>query len=351
MNKFLNFFIKIYEIWQSGKAGKIGTSLLGFGMILVASGASFTFIIGYSDQKRNVNAAVSSSQNPDMVLYSIGILLIIIGALILIDTYRRLIANRTVIYFGNLLKQGDSDIPYYAMEKNDQLNVTPIKLGLIDSYKKTEVIEEYKHLCRLFKDRTDHIDAKKVYIASLASTPYLYLLGTLFRNGHIQNEILDYNRDLDKWYRLDTIGNNLSNCLMYEDNFTTVNDKLNYLCNSNFESIGIALSYTFPIDKTSIPPALRDKTIFLTHGLGFGNDKINNKAAQASLLNELTVYIDKLKSFNKNIHLFVSAQASFNVNLGKRYQDNTMDEVKIYNFNGSLREYDWFISFNSGIVK
>lgn len=350
IDKLLNFGIKIFEIWQSGKIGKIGAIFVSTGLALLVGGASYSIRFHYSDEQKNMAGAVTSSGSPDLVLYVLGILFLLIGASILYKTYLKQASSCVTIYYGNMLKQGDFKVPEYAMEKDDRINIDKRKLDPIDSYNKEEVIDDYKHRLRTFKNRTYHDEARKIYIASLGSIPYLFLLGTLIRNGHIQNEILDYNRDSDKWYRLDSIGDKLTHTLMYKDDAMTIDEKIDELCNSTSESVGIALSYTYQIDKSSLPSELRDNTIFLTHGLGFGNDRINNKQAQASLLNELSVYIDRLKSLNKEVNLFVSAQASFNVRLGKRYQDNTMGEIKVYNFNGSTRKYDWFISFNAGSV-
>lgn len=347
MYTFFNFVIELVKIIIPSRVGSIGKSFLFYGFLLATGGAYYTLKYDSVNETLTIGAY---DGNPNVILITFGLLFLVIGALLLWRTNKKIMSEQSLMYFANTLEQGDSKAPIYAMEKNDRVNPISKYLKKINTYDKNEVLKNYETNLDLFQERVEHKDINKIYLAALGSAPYLFLLGSLIRNGHIQNEILDYNRDKDRWYTVSPIGEELTHTLMHEEVNTTVKKKLTELCSNNSKEIGIALAYTFPINKESIPQELQENTIYLTHNLGFSNDKLSNIRSQSSLLNELTIYIDSIKSVNKKVHLFVSAQASFCIRLGKRYQDKTMGEICIHNFSGSDngRVYDWHISFNQG---
>lgn len=344
INNLLNFAWRIIEMWRAGSVAKIGFTLLSFGTILLGAGSSYYF--SYSDAEKNIDIGLIS-QETSLVALIFGIVLISLGIFILIKQYIKLSKEQVVFYFGNLLSFGDSKAPIYAMTNNDRLNVVEEYFDIIDSYDKDSVIDDYKHNKKSFKNRSKHKDVKKIYLAALGSFPYLYLLGTLIRNGHIDSVILDYDRNKNKWQRLENYSNAPHHLLADESD---INEKIIELCNKELDDIGIALSYTFEINKESLPPVLQENTLLLKNSFGYGHDKLSEIQSQTALLNELALYIDKFKSAGKNVHLFVSAQASFCINMGKRYQDNTMGAIHVYNFDNDSRKYNWFITFNKGNV-
>lgn len=344
VNKTDNLLIRLWEIWTSSKVSKIGKFFMTIGFGLAAVGGVVDF--SYSDANRTVDGSYDMG-DIDPILYFIGIIFMLIGAYMLIQDYRKLRANKVLFYFANMMPFGDSKAPLYAMTKDDRISSVEDYLKKIDSYNKDEVIKNFRFNQELFRERIKHKDIEKIYLAGLGSAPYLYLLGTLVRNGHILCEVLDYERNEKKWYRLPDIGDNLTHSLMYEDK--SIDEKIDELVACESESVGIALSYTFQIYKDSIPEGFEDNTLYLQHSGGFGNDKLSNKMSQKALIDELVVYMDRLKAANKKIHFFISAQASMCINLGARYQDMTMGEISVYNFN-SDRERDWYITFNRGDV-
>lgn len=347
MSMLWNFILKLYEIFTSNKISKIGTTFLLLGSFLLIGEASYGFTYYNDTEFLNINI---TNDNPGLIVQIIGIIFLLFGALILIFEYFHIFSEKVILYFGNTLNHGDSKPPKYAMSKNDRINPNIVQLGLINTYDKEELFDEYIHILKSFKRREEHKESSKIYLAALGSTPYLFLLGTLIRNGHIKNEVLDYNRDKGKWYRLDSIGEKRTHSLMYEDTAISVDDKLEELVSNDSNAIGIALAYTFKIYKTSVPEELRENTLYLTHSLGFGNDRLDDIQSQTSLLDELALYIDRIRSVHKEVHLFISAQASVCINIGKRYQDNTMENIYIHNFKGADRKYDWSISFNKGKI-
>lgn len=343
-DKLLNFLIRLWEIWTSSKVGKIGKYFMYIGFLLVMSGGIID--ITYINPQRSLNGSYDMG-DADSFLYCLGVVFMIIGAYILIQDYKKIRANKVMFYFANMMPFGDSKTPLYAMNQDDRISSVETYLKKIDSYSKDEVINNFRFNQELFKERIEHKNIENIYLAGLGSVPYLYLLGTLVRNGHILCEVLDYERNSKKWYRLPDIGNNLTHSLMYENK--TIDKKIDEIIASESELIGVALSYTFQIYKESVPEGFEDNTLYLQHSGGFGNDKLSNKMSQKALIDELVVYIDRLKAANKKIHFFISAQASMCINLGARYQDMTIGEISVYNFN-SDRVRDWYITFDRGNV-
>jgi len=82
--------------------------------------------------------------------------------------------------------------------------------------------------------------------------------------------------------------------------------------------------------------------------LGIGHYLLNSEKTQQFLIDELLQFIQKLSKNGKRIHLFVSAQTSFCINLGKRYQDNVTGTVILHNYDAGLKSYTWGIEFNKG---
>ena len=349
MKDVLNFGYRLLEFFTHNGMTKIAISMLGFGVLLIGGGPSIN--TEYSDNNLSYGLQWTPQDAGNIVL-GIGLVLTLTGFLMLLHQYKILSAKKVVLYYGNTLKFGGNDAPFYAVLRKDKLSLEPIPLDVsIDSYNKEEVIEDYKHNYKNFDNRTFHIGMPKIYMASLGSFPYLFLLGTFLRNGNIDSIVLDYDRDQGKWYRLDYGGEKATNIIV-DSNGMSINDKLTKLCESDSMDIGIALGYTFEIDKSTIPDRLCDNTLYLKSSLGYGRDKLNRMETQISLLDEITLFIDRIKNVNKEVHLIVSAQASFCVNLGKRYQDNIMGSVHLHNFvqTEEGRERDWYITFNRGDV-
>lgn len=338
----INFSKYLLEFFRPVLANKIGIFFFLAGIGLITSGSSYFF--SFNDSETNIIFGFSSDE-PNYFILVVGFIFLIIGSYMLIKQYLKVASEHIVLYYANVLEIGDSKAPTYAMLKNDKINAVEEYLDLINSYDKDSVIEDYKHNLKSFKNRAKHKDLEKIYLGALGSFPYLYLLGTLLRNGHIQSVVLDYNRNKDKWYRIDETGPEAHHLVVDGSN---IKDKISELRDSDSNDIGIALSYTFNIEKSSLPLGLQENTLLLKNSINNGHDKLMNLESQKTLLDELALIIDEFKSVGKNVHLFVSAQASFCVNMGKRYQDNTMHDVNLYNYYNGVR--DWYITYDKGVV-
>jgi hypothetical protein len=283
----------------------------------------------------------------DVLLY-LGILLIVIGVGFLISIYKS-VRIHPYLYFSPSLNNMDEEIPIYAVEKQDKHIVRPQKIGPTNTYIKDIVKKEYVFMQTSFEKRIDHSESNKIYMAVIGSFPYMYLMGSLLRNGHINSLIMEYNNQSSQWKLLETFGPKATHVILNSNN--QIDDEINRLSQNGSQDIGIALCYTFEIFKNTIDPSLQENTLYLKNSLGFGHYLLNSNTTQDNLINELLQYIQQLSQNGKRIHLFIAAQSSFCVNLGKRYQDNATGTIVLHNYDGDEKKYTWNIEFKKGDIR
>lgn len=146
-----------------------------------------------------------------------------------------------------------------------------------------------------------------------------------------------------------TTNNQLTHKLLYKQYRTTIEDEINRL-NESDADVSIALGYTFPIKKEVIPPSLKDNTLYLTSSENTRHDILSSEESQEALLKDISYYLNSLSKPNRNIHLFVSAQSSMCMNMGKHYMDNAHGSIILYNYNNGTKTHDWKITFHKGVV-
>jgi hypothetical protein len=338
MKTMMNFILKIFELLKSEPKTAIAKYLIGIGVILLAGGSfyykSAEHFLKY-DNAGNI----------------IGYVFLFGGLALLILRYFTIKNNAVTLAYGIGMENMDIYAPLEAIPKYERFEHNPITLQKIDSYDKNSVIENYNFNKTLISERIQNKNSKKVYVSSLGSFPYLFLLGSLFRNAYSEVITLDFDRHKSKWYKLPAFSEkkeNITHILMYED--MTIGEKINELNNLDIAEVGIALSYTFEVNKHAISSNLQNHTLYLTHSYGAGHDKLSNEDAQKELLQELSGYIATLGNTHKKIHLFVSAQASMCINIGKIYMNNAHGILVLHNYDNPSKSYNWYVEFNQGKV-
>lgn len=338
-----NFLLYIIKIFRVDIKVSIARSLLSSGVLLAIGGP--TYNIFFINDNVEVQLQVD---NTGYILLVLGVILIVISVLMLIKFYKSMSKN-SYLYFSPLLKGMDTEMPIYAVDKEDKYSVNTQNIGgNVDSYRREDVADEYKYLKKSFEKRLDHSESNKVYMAVIGSFPYMYLLGTLLRNGHIQSFIMDYSNKKQEWYVLQPFGPESHHVVTNTSN--SLDDEINNLAHNSSSDIGIALSYTYEIFPNTIPQTLQNNTLYLKNSFGLGHYLLSSEETQQSLIDELLQFFQRLSQNGKTIHLFVSAQASFCVNLGRRYQDNVTGKIVLHNYNSENKLYDWSIKFNRGEI-
>lgn len=348
-DKLYIFIIKILELFKKDVQVKIAISILTGGIGLLASPVVVSLIQQFVISK---NGWDISLQSTPFIQSFLGYMLIIIGLLMCI--YKFLNANKdylAILYLGANIQNTSQDEPQKFLPSFEKAFCTSRPLEKIDTYNKSEVITDYEFNKKLFRTHIEHNEAKNIYMAAFGSFPYLFLLGSLLRNGYRKINIMDYNRGRSEWYILGEIGNHVHSVL---DNNKhpqghTIENIISQLQITEGNEVGIALSYTFEIQKNTIPIHLQNQTLYLKNSAGMGHDLLSNKLSQNDLLKELSQYIEKL-SQNKKVCLFVSAQASFCLNMGRTYMDNAHGTVVLYNYSRN-DGHNWSIEFNNSIIR
>ncbi len=339
MNNLYNFILKFLDIMIGDTKAKIGTALL-----LAGATIQVNFVIEPDKY------TFSISDGTDII----SMLLTIIGASLLIHRYITIKDDTITLFYGATLSNMNNKSPESSLPRREKYKTIVKNLKRINSYNKDEVLDDYKFNKTLIEERIENKESVKVYIAALGSFPYLFLLGALARNAYSNVKLFDFNRYRDggKWYILPpyNTNNQLTHKLLYNQNNTTIEDEINRL-NKNDEDIGIALGYTFPIRKETIPTFLQNTTLYLTSSEETRHDILSSEESQESLLKDISYYINRLSKPNRNIHLFVSAQSSMCMNMGKHYMDNAHGSIILYNYNNDTKTHDWSIKFNKGVVE
>ncbi|WP_041958060.1 SAVED domain-containing protein [Sulfurospirillum arsenophilum] len=349
-DKLLNIALRVFELFKKDPQVRIATYMLGSGVVLLTGGPIFTsllqqFVISKADW-------ALSFQPPSYALTFFGSILIIVGLGMCI--YKFVNANKdnmSILYLGANIHGTSQDEAQKFLPSFIKAFCISVPLEQIDTYNKNEVVDDYKYNKKTFRGHIEHREAKNIYMASLGSFPYLFLLGSLLRNGYRKVNIMDYNRGRSEWYTLSEIGNHVHSVL--DDNKHpqghTIENIILQLQSNEGNEVGIALSYTFEIQKSSLPTHLQNQTLYLKNSAGMGHDLLSNKISQDDLLKELSQYIERL-SQHKKVCLFVSAQASFCLNMGRTYMDNSHGTVVLYNYNRD-EGYNWSIEFNNSIIE
>lgn len=335
-----NFILKILELLKSDTQTKIAQYIMGAGLILVVGFGNFSYTFR--------EHTFTYSDEADYI----GYLLIFIGLILLIYRYFTIQKDAISLAYGKGIENMDIHSPIEAIPKYERFDCVEINLKTIDSYNKDKVIGNYKFNKELLQDRTLNKNSKKIYIGALGSFPYLFLLGSLFRNAYSNVVILDFNRykNSGKWYKLPLsceVDKIITHKIVSSSN-KSIKEILDNFNNSGNNDVGIALGYTFSTNKNAIPKILRNSTLFLETSLGTDHDILSSEEAQSKLLKELSSIIASLWNNHNRVHLFVSAQASMCINIGKMYMNNAHGTLVIYNYDSDSKSYNWSLEFNKG---
>lgn len=344
MKSLVNFVLLIIGSLKGDMWVRTGRAML----VLGATSASIPTL---SAKYKNI-IELTLSNDTSIMVEIMGVILILSGVALIFWRFWSLQAKPPYLVYVRGLSNMEVSDPVKALPKSDwhakSLNYR------IQSYERDSLIQKYNHMKISYEERIEHQDASKVYIAALASFPALFLVGTLFRNAHIETILLDYNRHKSKWYQLKELSDREDpvHHVLAEDETVVYEEKLNQILENSPTEVGVSLAYTFEIPNEQIPEELREHTLFLKSSLGYGHDKLSDKESQKELLNELSLLFNQIYKSRgvQKIHLFVSAQASMTIALGLNYMDNAHGVIVLHNYDNQAKTYNWSIAFNKGEV-
>lgn len=232
--------------------------------------------------------------------------------------------------------------PLYAIPKPDYYRVQVSQVDIIDSYDVGRIVEEYGYCLRLVRDRVTHSRSVKAYVAAFGSIPYIYAVGSLFSGGNVPLKTLEFNRSKDVWHTLDEIGLGPDLQICYNGS----SDPDSILRQVNGKVVGVALSFSAEIQVAELPASVRDKTIMMSLSAGVRYDALLVESVQDEIVKGITHYLTRIFKTSQRIDLFIAAQTSVVLKLGRLYQKGMMNEVVVYNYNAKTRSYDWGVAFD-----
>jgi len=341
MSKIMNVIEWLFALWKGDPILKTGMRL-----VLIGAGIIGFSIPTFSIEKYGVSFSISDSTFG--ASYLLGAISFIIGLGMIVHRYSQLSKKPAVVYYGQGMPNMDDKAPIYALPRIDRYFARIEDLSAVDSYDKDTLVKETQFYQRLFSKRTKHKGAPVIYLAALGSFPYLFTLGTLLRNAHNRVRVLEHARNAaggSKWHLLDKHSDDVITHIVQGDEDQPYMQAVREINSKKNQEVGIALSYTFEISQKDLPEELRGSTIILKTSLGYGLDKLSNESIQGELLSELSVILNLLGKNRPRVHLFVAAQASMCINIGKCYQDNVHPELVLYNYTRG-QGYNWSVSYN-----
>lgn len=319
---------------------KIGRAFLASGVMLLGG---FQVVINIAP-----STATATLQSSQSIVCFIGVFLIVIGAGILLHRYYLWnIENSTqdiaLFYFPGFTNINPHP-PLNALPNNKRKKATLFTNGKFDSYNTQLIVKEYSHLCEIVERRSGHTEMNEAYIAALGSVPYLYLVGTLFRDGHMPTQILEHNRSTDKWHQLETFGKPES--LNYSYNHIIGKESIMAIESNDNDEIGVSISFTHQVKNIELPKSININTVDISLVSGQSFDAIPCEYIQDNIVKEVSHLLTSLAKKSSKLHLLISAQASIILKLGKAYHNNMTGTVVIYNYDPKIKSYNWGIEFN-----
>ncbi len=283
----------------------------------------------------------------------IGTFFMTVGVLILVLRAFNLLKKHSLLFYGHGLKKMNPKSPIESIPFYNRPSTEPVLLKISDSYNRQEVIDFYNRYDSIVHERAFNSHVIKNYVAALGGFPYLFLIGSMFRDAYDnQIGIMDFDRTKNGgvWYELPAYRDAkepLTHELMYQDGVSIENEIARL---KEFNEVAIALSYTFSIEKNTIEENLRDKTLYLKLSTGHGHDKLCDAESQGIVLKDLSSYIAALSGRDKKAHLYVSAQSSVCVNIGRMYMNNAHGNLVLHNYDHNDASNNWSICFSKGVV-
>ncbi|EEQ1736280.1 SAVED domain-containing protein [Escherichia coli] len=350
MNKTIILYILKLIFRPKDILTRIGFGLFSGGVAASAGGWGMNLVFSEQVLKKYVNIfdgiSISYQRCSEAVLY-IGIFASILGLLVLM--YCIFLAVRDVqkrdIAF--IRANGFENIDPHAAEKmlssREKVKTLPVDLKAFDSRDKSKVIEESTFIRRMIKDRIHHSEATVAYVAALGSIPYLYMIGSSMRDGHLPLRLSDFDRNKNCFHLLDAppTGSKLIRKFGGEitENSSIVSSNVN-------NQIGLAISFTMNIQPSDLPVDLSDHTLHIQLDTGFRFDNLPSEEEQENITKEVSFIISELNKKADEVHLFISAQASFVVRLGSLYQEGLHGVIYVWHWNSIKNEYEWSLKIS-----
>lgn len=276
--------------------------------------------------------------NGDISIYSliIGGFFIAVGFLMIIfEMYNYKKARKTAKLIIQGMKDGYKNFPINILSYEDKNNSRDtIKVGMLESDDNLDKQIDYYNSEKqidLFNRFILNDEVDKLYICARARIPFLVAYGYCLK-GNVNIKYIETKHNTSDSCFLNDVNNNIDII------------KNNNVVSSNSGDIGLAISFTSEIQKNHLPSNLQEHTQFVSSSNGTGRLLISNQDNLREVVNKIVSIIDDLSlrvEGTQRIHLFLSVQTSFAIELGRNFQEGMHKNWIIYNFNGTEGKYTW----------
>lgn len=286
--------------------------------------------------------------NNEISTYSlnIGLFIILMGILmILFEAYNYRKARKTSKIIINGMKNGFNKFPIEILsyeEKNNSRDT--INIGMIEEvdnlakqiqyYNSEKQIDLYNRF--IFNDEVENL-----YICGISRVPFLVAYGACLK-GNVSVKYIEREHSTNKSFFLDDVNQKI--------NIIKMNEQIEL---SEDGDIGIAIGFTSKIHKEHLPKKLKEHTLFIKPSLEEDRLLIKNQDNLIEIVKKIQKIIDGYSSNSlcKKIHLFLSIQTSFAIELGRHFQEGIHKNWVIHNFDGSEGEYSWALEISKDFLK
>jgi hypothetical protein len=235
---------------------------------------------------------------------------------------------------GMTLASPEKDLPTkYKIGQVDYINI-PNQLSSIQG--QFEDIESVPRDIIQRLTQVDHSNTKLLY-CGLAPIPLLFFAGYKLQVRE-KIEIMDYQRNPQKWIFMDDSDDHEELKISLPDNITS-------------PEIAISIGFSFEVNNKLIRDQLGDnvEVIKIELDRGARMDSMLSAEKQNRILKLIVESLVQLRSNNPQIkayHLFMSAQASFTVNFGRHWTTTVLPSIRVYNFDSKNNSYPWNVGIS-----
>jgi len=345
--QLLNQLIRVYERVKGDLATKLSLIFISSGVALLIN-SSFAMSASYKDTKGTEFSFLASVNGTDLLNPAIGIVLVLVGTYFGVQRFRALSRDAAIKDVGLFFMPGfnnlNENLPHYAIPRLEQPKIVDVKFPKFDSYNPMNIQDEYMFRVKTIEDRVNHSAIKKGYVSALGSVPYLYLTGTMFKDGHIPLRVLEHSRTDDKWHVLDDVGGTSSLAWEYGQNYGE--SALENVISNSEEELALSVSFTNIVAYEELPEAIKGHCLNVKLSSGYSHDALLVESVQDDVVKEIAHAITTLAKKCSTLHLFICAQASVVIKLGKLYQNGMTGVVVIHNYDSRTNSYDWAVSYD-----
>lgn len=349
--QLFNQLIRVYERIKGDFRSKISIAFLTSGVALLIK-SSFAFTASYKNAKGTEFTFLTNINDGDLYITLLGVSLVLVGGYLGVQRYRAFAREVSIkdiaLFFMPGFSNQNETVPNSAIPRLEQSKIIDVTFPKFDSYVPENIIEEYSFRAKAIEDRVNHAGVKKGYVAALGSVPYLYLSGTIFRDGHVPLKVLEHSRSEDNWQLLDDLGK--SDSLIWNYDHNSGESAIEKVHASPEKDIAISVSFTDAINIEELPSSIRNHCLNVKLNSGYGYDALSVESVQDAIVKEVAHVITSMSKKADKVHLFICAQASVVFKLGKLYQNGMSGTVIVHNYNPKSKSYEWALTFDGQSV-